>query len=248
MIRRIACLATLAASLFASPAGAQQAAKIHMHSDSGYAADGVLFAPADGAPVPGILLIPGDWGLTASIVEQGRRLANAGYVVVAIDLYRGEVAADEQRAALLARTLPSERALQDLAAAVGFLRAQPNVRPDEIGVIGWSFGSGYALEVARRLPVHAVVLNGAPAIEAMPSAAARVPVLGNFGGRDCDASPSRIRALQRALSADGVAVDFKVYRHAGRDFDSTDRPGFRVDEARDAERRTLTFLAATLAR
>ena len=248
MTRRIACLATLAWSLFASPADAQQAAKIHMHSDSGYAADGMLFAPADGTPVPGILLIPGAWGLTASIIDRGQRLASAGYVVVAIDLYRGEGAADEQRAALLASTLPRERALQDLTAAVGFLRALPNVRPDEIGVIGWSFGSGYALEVASRLPVHAVVLNGASGIEAMPSAAVRIPVLGNFGGRDCVASPSRIRALQRALRAGGATVDFKVYRHAGREFDSADRPGFRADEARDAERRTLTFLAATLAR
>ena len=128
----------------------------------------------------------------------------------------------------LARTLPRERALLDLTAAVGFLRAQPSVRPDEIGVIGWPSGSGYALEVARQLLVQAVVLNSTPAIEAMPSLKTRIPVLGNFGTRDLAASPSRIRALRRALRADGVTVDFKVYRHAGCDFDSLERPGFRA--------------------
>jgi dienelactone hydrolase len=144
----------LVLAIVASSSGAQQAAKIHMHLDDGYAADGMLFAPGGGVAVApaALLLIHDDWGVTSAVLDQARKLAASGYLVVAIDLYRGRVAVNAKEASALARALAPDAALHDLRASIAFLRQQPNVRPNHIGVVGWSSGGTYASRLAAVEP------------------------------------------------------------------------------------------------
>jgi carboxymethylenebutenolidase len=151
----------LVLALAGSSSGAQQAAKIHMHLDDGYAADGMLFAPSVAQAPAALLLIHDDWGVTGRVLDEARDLARSGYLVVAVDLYRGRVAANAQEAAALARGLSPDGALHDLRASIAFIRQQTNVRPDHIGVVAWSSGGAYALQLAASEPhVSAVVING----------------------------------------------------------------------------------------
>jgi carboxymethylenebutenolidase len=151
----------LVLAFLAASSGAQQAAKIHMHLDDGYAADGMLFVPGVAQAPAALLLIHDDWGVTAGILDEARDLASSGYLVVVVDLYRGRVAASAQEASDMARHLSRESALHDLKAAVAFIRQQSNVRPDHIGLVGWSSGGAYALQLAAIEPrVSAVVIRG----------------------------------------------------------------------------------------
>src|SRR5437588_12101542 len=81
----------------------------------------VLCRPAGKGPFPAVVVVHGDFGLTKWVKEQAGRLAAKGYVALAVDLYRGEVAKDVEEAHILDRGLPENRAHGDLKAAVDYL-------------------------------------------------------------------------------------------------------------------------------
>src|SRR5207253_4769482 len=123
--------------------------------------------PAGDTPRPGLILVHEYWGLNDWVKQQAMRFAEMGYVAVAPDLYRGEVAKDAEHAHELMRGLTDERALADLKAAFdwtasrSFSAAQPReaqgvrsrgTAPVPLGVIGWCMGGGYALKLAIAEP------------------------------------------------------------------------------------------------
>lgn len=116
---------------------------------------GLLCRPASSkAPVPGLVLIHDANGCNGWARDQAYHLASRGFVVLAVDLYRGEAPADLMDAHILSRGLPEDRVLGDLKAAVDYLATRPEVNPDALGAIGFGMGGGYALEAAlhdRRL-------------------------------------------------------------------------------------------------
>src|SRR5580704_7042520 len=113
---------------------------------------------------PAIIVVHGDHGLNDFTKDQARKLAARGHVVLAVDLYRGKVAQNDEAAHELMRGLPDDRALRDLEAAFAYLAARPDVRKNKIGVIGWNMGGWYALQLAIHEPALAacVVNDSAP--------------------------------------------------------------------------------------
>ena len=111
-----------------------------------------LHADAGKGPFPALVVIHEFWGLNDWVKEQASKLADQGYVSLAIDLYRGKVATTPDMAHEIMRGVPEDRAKRDLHAAVEFLKSQPNVKKDRIGAIGWCMGGGYALDVALQEP------------------------------------------------------------------------------------------------
>jgi carboxymethylenebutenolidase len=63
------------------------------------------------------------WGLDSGIKEMADRLAAAGFVALAPDLYHGELAAHDEmdKAGQLMQSLPPDRAGRDMSAAVDYL-------------------------------------------------------------------------------------------------------------------------------
>src|SRR5438067_12721856 len=118
------------------------------------AARAARFRPAGKGPFPAIIVVHGDFGPTKWVKQQAERLAGQGYVVLAVDLYHGELPKDVEEAHILERGLEEARVLANLRAAVDHLAALPQVRKDRIGILGWDMGGGHALEAAacdRRL-------------------------------------------------------------------------------------------------
>ena len=109
---------------------------------------GILYTPEGKGPFPALVVIHEWWGLNDWVKEQAARLADEGYVALAVDLYRGKVATTPDEAHEIMRGVPEDRAARDLHAAVEFLKSQSNVKPDRIGSIGWCMGGGYSLDVA----------------------------------------------------------------------------------------------------
>src|ERR1700761_3845705 len=109
---------------------------------------GILYTPSGAGPFPGIVVIHEWWGLNDWVKEQASKLADQGYVALAIDLYRGKVATTPDEAHEIMRGVPEDRANRDLLAASTYLRSQKNVDPARVGAIGWCMGGGYALDLA----------------------------------------------------------------------------------------------------
>jgi carboxymethylenebutenolidase len=210
---------------------------------------GMLYAPAGKGPFPALIVIHEWWGLNDWVKEQASKFADQGYVALAIDLYRGKVADNPDLAHELMRGVPEDRASRDLHAAFDYLAAQPNVKKDRIGSIGWCMGGGYSLRVAILEPTLAAdVINYGPLItDAAELKKIKAPILGMFGEQDRGITPDDVKKFQQALTQLGKKADIKIYPDAGHAFENpNNKQGYRPDDAADAWKRALDFLAGTL--
>src|SRR5438132_13929159 len=102
----------------------------------------IVYTPEGKGPFPALIVIHEWWGLNDWVKEQAAKLADQGYVTVAIDLYRGKVAASPDEAHELMRGVPEDRARRDLKAAFDYVESRPDVKKSKIGAIGWCMGGG----------------------------------------------------------------------------------------------------------
>jgi len=209
----------------------------------------VLYTPAGKGPFPAIVVIHEWWGLNDWVKDQAAKLAGEGYVALAIDLYRGKVATTPDMAHEIMRGVPEDRAKRDLHAAFEFLQAQPNVRKNRIGAIGWCMGGGYSLDVALQEPTLAadVINYGPPATNPGALKKINAPILGLYGGLDQGITPDDVHKFEAAMRQLGKKIDVKIYDDAGHAFENpNNKGGYRPDDAADAWKRTVSFLAETL--
>ena len=210
---------------------------------------GLLYTPAGKGPFPAMIVIHEWWGLNDWVKEQASKLADQGYVALAIDLYRGKVATTPDMAHEIMRGVPEDRAKRDLHAAFEFLASQPNVRKDRIGAIGWCMGGGYALGVALQEPTLAADVINYGHLATDPEALKKInaPILGSFGGQDHGITPDDVHKFEQTMKQLGKKIDVKIYDDAGHAFENpNNKDGYRADDAADAWKRTVDFLAVTL--
>jgi carboxymethylenebutenolidase len=179
-----------------------------------------LYRPEGKGPFPAILILHGDFGPTEWVKKQAQRLAGKGYLILAIDLYRGEMPKDVEEAHILERALPEERVSRDLKAAVDYLAASPLVRKDRIGVLGWDMGGGYALDGAIQDPRlrAAVVCYGRLRTDPKLLAKMKSSVLGIFAGADEGISADTIKQFQKAMAKANKRLELHVVPGVGNSF------------------------------
>ena len=244
----IALLFVLLAAEFAAANNTIKAEEVSYKSGD-ESVKGMLYSPTGKGPYPALVVIHEWWGLNDWVKDQAKNLASADYVVLAVDLYRGKVADTPELAHELMRGLPEDRARRDLLAATAFLRSQKNVRPDKIGAIGWCFGGGMANTLALSDPKLAAAVINYGHITTDKDAMAKVhaPILGIFGGQDRGIPVDDVRKWEATLKELGKSVQVVIYPDAGHAFENpNNKQGYRADDANDAWKRTLEFLAATL--
>jgi carboxymethylenebutenolidase len=199
---------------------------------------------------PAVIVIHEWWGVNDWVEDQTEALAKLGYVAFAVDLYKGQVAKDDETAHQLMSGLAEEESIAMLRASADYLRARSDVRANAIGVIGWCMGGKYAIRLAAADPGirAAVMYYGAPLTDSTAIRQIQASVLGNFGGDDKGPSPEQVRAFEKALKKAGKKVDFKIYPGAGHAFANVNNPwgGYREKAAQDAWMRTKTFFAREL--
>jgi carboxymethylenebutenolidase len=209
----------------------------------------LLYTPAGRGPFPAIIVIHEYWGLNDWVKDQASKLADQGYEALAIDLYRGKVATTPDVAHELMRGVPEDRAKRDLHAAFEFLQSQPNVRKDRIGAIGWCMGGGYSLDAALQEPTLAadVINYGRLATDTDALKKINAPILGLFGGQDHGITPDDVHKFEASMKQLGKKIDVKIYDDAGHAFENpTNKDGYRAEDATDAWKRTVSFLAENL--
>lgn len=185
-------------------------------ASNGSSVGGYLAVPEAGSG-PGIVVVQEWWGLDPSLKIMVDRLAEAGFVALAPDLYHGELAGHDEmdKAAQLMQALPPDRAARDMSGAVDYLHAQQAVRGKGIGVVGFCMGGMLALYLAAQRPdriVAAVPFYGFPQGDQEPDwAPMRAVVSGHMAERDDFFSPEAARQLETKLRGMGKDVTFTIY-------------------------------------
>ena len=198
---------------------------------------------------PGVVVLHAWWGLTEPFRQVCDRLAQAGFVALAPDLYRGKIATTVEEAETLASALnkESERASGDITAAVQFLRQHEATRQagghDRLALVGFSLGGAYALDTSVNLPeeVAAVVIFYAT-YTGLDYSRAKAAYLGHFAADDPFEPAESVVELEQALQAAGRQANFYTYPGTKHWFFEPNRPEYDADAARLAWERTVAFL------
>lgn len=209
----------------------------------------MLYMPSGKGPFPALVVVHEYWGLNDWVKEQASKLADQGYMTLAVDLYRGKVAGDQGEAHELMRGVPEDRAKRDLAAAFDYVKSRKDVDAKHIGVIGWCMGGGYALDTALLEPtLAAAVINyGHLATEPAELKKINAPILGIFGGQDRGIPVEDVHKFERQMKKYGKKIEVVVYPDAGHAFENpNNKEGYRQEDAANAWETTVKFLDAHL--
>ncbi len=218
---------------------------------------GYLAQPLDAGPHAGVIVIQDAFGLSDDIREQADRLAAAGYLAFAPDLYSG------RGIRCVVATMQASRsgkgpAYADIEAARAFLAARDDCI-GRIGIIGFCMGGGFALLCAPRGGFAAASVNyGEVPEDGATRLAGACPIVGSYGARDRGLR-GRAERLEQALDIVGVVHDVKEYPDAGHSFLNRFNTGpvltpllhvtgfgYHHPSAEDAWRRILAFFAEHL--
>ncbi len=171
-------------------------------------------------PRPALLIIHEIFGLTPEIRRVADRMAERGYAALVPDLYhRGGAKLRCVVRALRDFKRGSGDAFSDLDAASEWLSQEPSARADQLGVMGFCMGGGFALLLAARRPFRAAgVWYGEVPKEAEVLSGA-CPIVASYGARDRPLRGHGER-LERHLQviAPEHEHDVKVYPEAGHAF------------------------------
>jgi carboxymethylenebutenolidase len=212
----------------ASPTNSRQGYGLTMANtisfpSNGSDASGYLVRP-EGGIGPGVLVIQEWWGLDSGIKEMTSRLAAAGFVALAPDLYHGELAQHDEmdKAAQLMQSMPPDRAARDMSGAVDFLSGLLGVTGRGIGVVGFCMGGMLSFLIAAGRPdkvIATVPFYGFPQGDMEPDwSTLTATVRGHVAENDDFFSPEAAAALEAKLRGMGKDVTLTVHPGTGHAF------------------------------
>lgn len=203
-------------------------------------------------PMPAVIMIHEWWGLNEHIKNQADILAKEGYVVLAVDLYRGEVAADSNRAMELTSSVRnnSASAIDNLQSAVNYVKSLEMVDGSRIASLGWCFGGDWSLQLALNSsenPLAAtIVYYGRPVTDTASLSSISWPILGIFGDQDQAIPVESVKQFTSALNASGVTNEIYLYKGVGHAFANPSGDNYAPKETADAWQKTIGFLRTYL--
>ena len=212
--------------------------------------EGYLAVPESGRG-PGVLVIQEWWGLVPHIRSVVERLADAGFVAMAVDHYRGVETTEPDEARKLMMGLRVDAAAADIAAGADYLLSREDVTSDAVGSIGFCMGGGLSLL--------------APTVGAISSAVAFYPAMpwpdyqpdwSQYSGKaalihkaesDEEHAGPRIAEYTDAIRRAGGEVSIFDYPGSLHAFFNDERPEvFSAQHAAAAWQRSIEFLEARL--
>jgi carboxymethylenebutenolidase len=266
--RRTFVMTSLASgfALAVSPAGAQTittdsaglvAGEIKIDAVPGYRAQ-----PEGGGKFPLIVVVSEIFGVHEHIKDLCRRLAKAGYMAIAPELFarQGDVTklTDINAVVAIVTKVPDEQVMRDLDATVEWARRSGKLDGDRVGITGFCWGGRIAwLYSARTGPGGAPKagvawygkLSNAPnalqtttALDVAPKL--RAPVLGLYGGKDTGIPLGHIELMRREIAANPKKVpsEIIVYPNAPHAFNADYRPSYRKADAEDGWAKMLAWM------
>jgi dienelactone hydrolase len=263
VLRRVLLSSSLATVLVLTLAGAAVAkveSRVVDYEIGGAALQGFLaWDDAATGKHAGVLVSHEWWGHNEHARRQAQRLAEAGYVAFALDMFgKGKVtthpADAKELVAEVNRDPATARARFD--AALALLRADPHVDAAHVAVVGYCFGGTTALnmalagaDVSAVVAIHAGLQLTAPE----PPVPVRARVLILTGGADPMAPPERVQAAEKQLTAAGASVKVVTFPNAKHGFTNVDADkagvpslGYDADADQKSFAEMQAFLKQTL--
>jgi carboxymethylenebutenolidase len=208
-----------------------------------------LTRPSGETPRHAVLICHENRGLTEHIRDITRRMASAGYVALAIDLlsrHRGSAALDPSEIPGILGNTPPEQFVEDFVSGWRWLRGQPYVLDDGVGMVGFCFGGGVTWRVAIGLPdMRAAVPFYGPHPDPAEVGAIRAAVLAIYAGND-ERINQGIPPIEAGMSASGKVYEKVIYPGVDHAFNNDTGPRYNAEAARQAWGRTLAWLSRYL--
>jgi carboxymethylenebutenolidase len=185
------------------------------------------------------------WGLNDYIKKEADELQSqlGDVTVLAIDLYDGKVASNQDEASKYVQSVETERAVNIINGAVDYAG-----KDAVFGTIGWCFGGGWSLQAAMFLGDNCkacVMYYGMPEQDLTRLAMLKAPVLGNFAEKDNRITPQIVSKFEQNLKDLNIPVDIKEY-DAVHAFANPSNPKHDPEATKDAMDRSLKFLKEKL--
>jgi carboxymethylenebutenolidase len=216
-----------------------------------------IASPQHAGPHPLVILMCHIGGLDDFTEDRIDRLAQAGFLSVAPDIFHYHDWFDDSNARRA--SLRDIRIIADIESTILHARIHAHARPGTLGIVGHCMGGRTALlgagSIADIGPL-AMYYGGRTMLSwgdnQGPTPFARIanvhgPVLGLFGQDDVEPSPADVDLIEAEFAKHAIDYSFHRYDgagHAFQNFLSAER--FRPDAAQDSWERTLHFLDQAL--
>lgn len=172
---------------------------------------------------PGIIVVHEWWGHNDYAKKRARMLAGLGYSAIALDMYGGgKNASHPKDAGMFSGEVKKNMAVAEkrFMAAYNLLQKQEHVAKDKVAAIGYCFGGGIVLEMARRgvdldgvVSFHGSLGSKSPAKEGKVKA--KVLVLNGEADPFVKASAiSKFKAEMKAAKVDYKFINYPYAKHA----------------------------------
>ncbi len=211
--------------------------------------------PAGGKNLPTVLVVQEIFGVHEHIKDICRRLAKAGYLAIAPELYarQGDVSklTDFDQIRPIVAKVPDAQVMSDLDAAAAWA-AKNGGDPAKLAVTGFCWGGRITwMYAAHNQKVKAGVawygrVVGQPS-EMTPKNPIDVvkdinaPVLGLYGGADGGIPNDTVDQMRAALKAAGKKSEIHTYPDMPHGFHADYRPSYRKEAAVDGWKRLLDW-------
>src|SRR5215204_7527749 len=198
--------------------------------------------------LPAIVMIHENKGLNENIKSMANLLAKEGYVVLAVDLFNGEVTTDQKRASELTQSIRDnpDASINNLKGAVKYLSFLQNVNPEKIASLGWCFGGQQSLQLALNSEDHplaaTVIYYGRLVTEPETLSQINWPVLGIFGDQDESIPVPTVEQFEQALTKNGITNEIYIYKGVGHAFANPSGENYAPNETQGAWHKTVSFL------
>jgi carboxymethylenebutenolidase len=212
--------------------------------------------PESGGPAPGILVVHGQSGLEDFIKNTTHMLAQVGYAALAPNLYHRDGPDCKDDNPTRKARLRDSSIIQDLSAALGFLKNHPRVNGSRVGIVGFCMGGRlvYLMSAASKDLKVGVMFYGSGTMVPFgegPSPFDRTreincPIQGHFGAEDQNPSPDDRRKLDAELDRWGKSHEFHTYAGAAHAFVNTGSTNYRPHAASLSWPKALEFFSRHL--
>jgi len=213
----------------------------------------LFVAQPDGAgPFPGVLVIQHRDGVDGFVEEMTKRVATAGYFAAAPDLYHRDAPDCKDDGATRMTRLRDANVIKDVKAAIDFLKGNPSVQAQKLGIVGFCMGGRVVcLTAPGNSDLKAAVSyypggmfaswgEGTPPIDRLKEMAC--PLLGHFGEDDKFPTLDEMRKIDAELTKHDKFHEFHTYANAGHAFMNFHGQGYRPKADEASWPRTVNFL------
>ncbi len=223
---------------------------------------GYVVRPAGRGPFPGIVVLMEAFGITGHIQGVCERLAHAGYVALAPDIYHGEIFDYGNMEPVLAKikSVDDITVMHEIEVSLDWLASQPEVAGDRLGIIGFCMGGRLAYLAncrhAARIKAAVAFYGGGIAPDGVDrfgrtppvgeTAAMQHPIFIGYGAEDTSIPAPEHGRVAQALSAHKKRYTLAVYPEAGHGFLCEERASYAAAAAAGAWQETLGFLDSNL--